>query len=106
MKRSLLAVLCVLVLLLAGCTTINQTNSFVVRPTSEAQSTPEITATPEVTATPDAMTVPEDTQPPVVQLEIQPTPEPGSTDMPADMPWTAVPSSTPAPSNSPAGFNG
>ena len=51
MKRSLLAALCILVLLLAGCTTVNQTNSFVVRPTPEAQSMPEITATPEVTAT-------------------------------------------------------
>ncbi len=102
MKRSLLAAICILALGLAGCTTVNQTNSFVVNPTPETVSVPEVTLTPAFTATPEATAAPDATQPHVVLLEVQPTPAPGTTDMPAP----ATPTSTPPAQNSPGGFNG
>jgi hypothetical protein len=102
MKRSLLAAVCVLLLLLAGCTAVNQTNSFAVNPAPETVSRPEITATPEVTVIPEVTATPETTQLPVVQLEIQPTPAPGTTDKPP----TVTPTATPATENKPGGFNG
>ena len=95
MKRILLAAICILALLLAGCTEINQNNSFSVNPAPETQSAPEVTATPEVTPAPEGV------QPPVVLLEIEPTSAPGATDMPP----MATPTATPAQS-SPGGFNG
>lgn len=102
MKRSLLAAVCLLSLLLAGCTTVNQTNSFIVNPAPETVSRPEVTATPEATVIPEVTATPETTQPPVVQLEIQPTPTPGTTDKPP----TVTPTATPPAENKPGGFNG
>jgi hypothetical protein len=71
MKRILLAGLCALALLLAGCADINQNNSFAELPTPETTAMPEVTATPELTP------------PPVVHLEILPTLAPGTTATPA-----------------------
>ncbi len=91
MKRLLLVALFLFTLLLAGCASVNQTNRFV------EQTLPGITAPPVVTA------APETTLPPVVQLNVQPTPAPGLPVTPApDMP-------SPTPEESPGesgGFNG
>ncbi|MFH1512529.1 MAG: hypothetical protein ABIG45_04140 [Bacillota bacterium] len=88
MKRILLIALCLLALLLAGCTAVNQTNSFVDQ------------TLPEVTASPVATVAPETTPPPVVQLNVQPTPAPG-------LPVTPAPDTpSPAPEESPGEFGG
>ena len=97
MKRILLAVCCALALLLAGCTTVNQTNSFAELPTPEATDTPQITGAPEMTDIPVVTATP--TLPPMVQLEVQPTNAPGSTGIPPSEP-------TETPDSSPNGFNG
>ena len=103
MKRMLLIGLCALALVLAGCTTVNQTNSFVELPTPEATETMDITYPPDVTATPDGASLPDMTQPPMVQLEVQPTHVPGTTQMP-DTYEPDVPS--PTPEGSGGGMNG
>ena len=105
MKRILLFFVCLLLLVLAGCTTVNQTNRFVaLQPTTA----PEATQPPVVTATPEP-------SPPVVELILQPTAAPSATDMPVvtNEPVTTntiAPTATPVPSQtpegSPGGFNG
>lgn len=87
MKRVLFAGLCALVLLLAGCAQINQTNSFVELPTPEPSAEQGITAPPAWTP------------PPPVRLEIVPTFAPGTTVTP--------PPPTPSqPEESPGEFGG
>lgn len=105
MKRMLLAGLCALALVLAGCTAVNQTNSFVELPTPEATETMEITYPPVVTATPDGASLPDITQPPMVQLEVQPTNAPGTTQMP-DATQPGAPTPSPTPEGSGGGMNG
>ncbi len=98
MKRIVLALLCVLALLLAGCTDINQNNSFVGQPTAEPATQTQIPETPEATQPPAATTDlgPADTFEPMgtqqvipenVMLQVQET----------------LPPATSAPTN---GFNG
>ena len=87
LKRILLLACCASLLLLAGCASINQTNSFVDLPTPAATAAPEATAAPDWTA------------PPVIRLEIEPTPAPGNTATP--------PPPTPSqPEESPGEFGG
>lgn len=102
MKRILLAAICILAMLLAGCTEINQNNSFIAIPTPETTSVPLVTATPADTLAPEATPAPQGGQPPVVLLEIEPTSAPGATDMPP----MVTPTATPPAQNSPGGFNG
>lgn len=106
MKRILLTACCLLALLLAGCTSVNQTNSFVVLSpsetvgASEAGVVPEAAAASEVTATPEATAAPNATLPPVVPLIVQPTPTPETGEpSPPETP-------SPQPEGSPGGFNG
>ena len=103
MKRIFLALCCVLALLLAGCTTINQTNSFTELPTPLATETPVVTGAPEIMVTPGITVTPAEpgtpTLPPMVQLDVRPTQAPGDTTLPQDMP-------TETPGSSPNGFNG
>ena len=78
MKRILLAALCLLALLLAGCTAVNQTNSFVALPTAsvpEATAAPVVTIVPEVTVIPEITVTPETSQPQVVPLNVKPAPQ-------------------------------
>lgn len=103
-KRGLLLMICLFLLVLAGCTAVNQTNTFVELPPA---GTPEAAATPELTKPPEI------TQPPVVEPDVQPTDtpdvtsslSPGATDTPAP---TEAPTPTPTqePEGSPGGFNG
>jgi|GEM_PF-3423672 len=100
MKRVYLALLCVLALLLAGCTDINQNNSFVGQPTAKPAAQTEIPVTPAAT------------QPPVITPDAQPLVIPEMTLAPGgenpisiDMPDVTepLPTDTPAPNS---GFNG
>jgi len=87
MKRVLLAALCVLALILAGFTTVNQTNSFVDLPTAETQQQTENPTLPAVT------------QPPVMT----PAATPAQTTAVPDGPQV---SPAPSPEESPAVSNG
>jgi hypothetical protein len=102
MKRGLLFMFCLLLLALAGCTAVNQTNSFVVMPQT---AEPEASATPAVTPPPEIIWLPaEQTDlPPTNMPEATDTQAPAATDTPAP---TAAPTPTQAPENSPGGFNG
>lgn len=105
MKRVLLALLCVLALCMAGCTDVNQTNSFVDLPTAEpvqqtaVPTAPDITQPPVITQTPQSTAVP-------AQTETEPQGEPGMENVqPLE---TAQPAPTVTPTESPegGGFNG
>ena len=100
MKRMMLVMLCVLALLLAGCSQVNQTNSFV------GFASPESLLTPVATIPLEATVAPQITAPPVVQLEVQPTPDMLDTGAPmhTDTPTSPVP--TPPPEESPGDFGG
>ena len=105
MKRVYLALLCVLALLLAGCTDINQNNSFVGQPTAETQTQTEVPEMPDATLPPAAeiqpVVTPEAALAPAGEQMLNPSPQ---TPLPTNTPDATEPvPESPAPEN---GFNG